>query len=460
MSAQLPNAPAAKPASYFLDNLLTFGRLLRWLGLNVSTEQVSDLARILAGIDITRREDVYYAARSLFVAKREDQQVFDRAFALFFDIRGKPQRPVIDPAQAPIRHAFHPKNVQQMAERAERGGETKAGEPEDHPTGPKPAMVYSPFETLHHKDFSLFTPEEIAAARQVIAEMEWRVGEQSSRRKQPARRGREIDFAHLVRSNLKYGGELFWLPERERKCKPRPLVILADISGSMERYTRMLLHLLHVLAHTIARVEVFVFATQLTRITPDLKKQSVDQALARVGEHVTDWSGGTRIGGAIKTFNFKWARRVLRHGAVVLVLSDGWDTGNLELLRDEMARLQRSCSRLIWLSPRARVPPGSSSTQAIAQGLEIALSFVDDYLPVNDLDSLAELAAKLSTLGDAPPLRRQRPQPALPIPSAAAPHPFADLPQMGTSDYHRRTMVLRLVNGQPTFTYEENPGDS
>jgi uncharacterized protein len=215
----------------------------------------------------------------------------------------------------------------------------------------------------------------------------------------------------------------------------------------------MVLHLLHALTHEMTRVEVFAFGTRLTRITPDLKRRSVDLAVARAAQRVPDWSGGTRIGEAIKTFNFKWARRVLRAGAVALIISDGWDRGDLELLRIEMARLQRSCFRLIWLNPLL----GAPSFEPTAQGLSVALSFVDDFLPVHNLVSLEQLASTLSSLPTARPLRRQLPCVRIPTTESQAAPKIMELPQMGTSDYVRRTMLLRTVDGVPTVSYEENP---
>lgn len=443
-------------AEPFLHNLLVFARLLRYLGMAVSPEQVSDLARILGRAGITRRDDVHAAARALLVGRHQDQALFDRAFELFFDMRGVPQRAVVDPAQEPVMRVYRPRTVEQIAQALERERKQSGNTPEQAGNAVKPVMVYSPLETLRRKDFGQFTTDEVRAARQIIGAMEWRVGERRTRRMERAARGADLDFPNLLRRNLEYGGELVALPRRAPRVKPRPVVVLADVSGSMERYTRMVLHMLHVLYHTMAHVEVFVFATRLTRITPDMKRRSVDAALARVGQRVEDWSGGTRIGEAVKTFNFKWARRVMRSGAVVLVLSDGWDTGDLALLRDEMARLQRSCARLIWLSPIAVTPEtGAAEAGALAAGLQVALPYVDDYVPVYDLLTLEALATRLAGLGEARPLRRQNPRARVPEPRHGAAQKFAELPQMGTSDYVRRTMTLRSVDGVPRFGVEE-----
>ncbi|MCL4393734.1 MAG: VWA domain-containing protein [Chloroflexi bacterium] len=448
----------------FLHNLLVFARLLRWLGIRVSPEQVSDLAVVMSTIGVERRDDVYYAARSLLVRRREDVAIFDRAFDLFFRIHGKPQQSVIDPTQSPVKRVLKPKPIEAEAAREMEQREKKTGDENDAPPEQDEAMTYSPLEVLRRKDLSQFSPEEIDLARRLIAGMEWRIGDRRTRRMRCAPRGARVDFAHLVRRNLRYGSELFYLPKRERKLKPRPLVVLADISGSMERYTRMVLHLTHVLTQqalsprsngSVAGVEVFVFGTRLTRITADLRRRSVDDALARVTHRVADWSGGTRIGDAIKTFNYKWARRVLHSGAVVLVISDGWDCGDLETLRDEMARLQRSTFRLMWLHPQMGKPEFEPTTL----GLKVALPFVDDLLPVHNLVSLERLVAALSSMGAARPLRRQRPRAAVPERPADPSVQYMPFPQMGTSDYVRRTMTMRTTNGVVDLRYEENPDE-
>ena len=437
----------------FTHNLLVFARLLRSLGLDISPEQVSDFAGIATIIGVARREDFYSAARALFVRRYADYPMFDRAFDLFFGIRGTPPQSVIDPTQKPARRVFQPKKVQQLIERELGPGRPGKSSPDQEPTDADKVLTYTPMEILRHKNFDQFTLEEIGEARRLIAEMDWEVGLRQTRRKGSAVHGTQIDLNRVIRRNLRYGSELFHLPQREPKLKMRPLLVLADISGSMERYTRMVLHLLHALSHEMARVEVFTFGTRLTRITPDLKKRSVEAALGHAARRVPDWSGGTRIGEALKTFNFEWARRFLRAGAVVLIISDGWDCGDLRILRDEMARLQRSCFRLIWLNPLL----GAPSYEPAAQGMHVALGFVDDFLPVHNVVSLEDLVAKLSSLPRTRPLRRQQPRVVIPVVEEHGLQWTMELPQMGTSDYVRRTMAMQTIDGLPTIVYQDNP---
>jgi uncharacterized protein with von Willebrand factor type A (vWA) domain len=250
---------------------------------------------------------------------------------------------------------------------------------------------YSEREVLRHKDFAEMTPQELAAIKRMMAEVVWELGKRRTRRYIPGRAGL-LDIRRSMRQNLRYGSEILQWSFRTAKIKLRPLIVLADISGSMQHYTRPLLHFLYGLKHGLQqRVEVFVFGTQLTYITRQLRHKDVDEALREVTAVVQDWSGGTRIGDAVKSFNYQWARRVLYGGPVVLLISDGWDRGDPHLLRQEMARLHRLCHRLIWLNPLL----GSEQYQPLTRGMQAALVHIDDFLPVHNLASLEELAQHL-----------------------------------------------------------------
>jgi hypothetical protein len=225
----------------------------------------------------------------------------------------------------------------------------------------------------------------------MMAELVWELGQRRTHR-YVAGRGGLLDMRRTLRQNLRYGGEILQWSRRTPKIKVRPLVVLADISGSMQQYTRPLLHFLYGLKHGLQqRVEVFVFATRLSYITRQLRHKEIDEALHDVTATVQDWSGGTRIGEAVKEFNYHWARRVLHGGPVVLLISDGWDRGDPALLRHEMARLHKLCHRLIWLNPLL----GSEQYQPLTRGMQAAIDHIDDFLPVHNLASLEELAAHL-----------------------------------------------------------------
>jgi hypothetical protein len=254
--------------------------------------------------------------------------------------------------------------------------------------------TYSQREVLRYKDFSELTYEEEERIKLFIADMIWNLDTRRTRRKGVGH-GDQPDFRRGFRQNMRYGGELLEWPTRRPKVKPRPLVIIADISGSMERYSRLLLHFVYSVTLGLEQpVEVFVFSTRLTRITRQLRHKNIERALAEVSSIVHDWAGGTRIGDALKDFSYNWTRRVLASGAIIMLISDGWDRGDPELLGTEMNRLQRSCYRFIWLNPLL----GSPRYEPLTRGMQAALPAIDDFLPVHNLASLEDLAEHLSQL--------------------------------------------------------------
>jgi uncharacterized protein with von Willebrand factor type A (vWA) domain len=260
-------------------------------------------------------------------------------------------------------------------------------------------MSYSSREVSRTKDFAEFTEHEMNQAKAMLDDLCWEPEVRRTRR-WIAGSGTNADLRRLIRGNVRYGGELLEIPGRQRKQKRRPLILLCDISGSMERYSRMLLHFMHTLTKGVDRVEAFLFATRLTRITHELADRGADEAVSKISRQVSDWSGGTRIGESFRSFNVTWARRTLAHGSVVLVISDGWDRGDTELLRSEIGRLRRTCHRLIWLNPLL----GSPDYQPLTRGMRAVLPFIDDFLPVHNLQSLQALAVHLNSL----PARRRR----------------------------------------------------
>lgn len=252
-------------------------------------------------------------------------------------------------------------------------------------------------ELLQRKDFAQFTEDEVTEARRMMADLRWDVGMRRTRRWQSGR-GRVPDFRRVIRTNVSYGYELVDLPTRQRKQRRRPLVLLCDVSGSMERYSRMLLHFLSCMRGRLDRVEVFLFATRLTRVTRYLharpERGPDSTAVQKLPSHVPDFAGGTRIGEVLREFNLIWSRRVLGHGAVVLMISDGWDRGDPERLGVEMGRLHRTSHRLIWLNPLL----GSPDYAPLTRDMQAALPYIDDFLPVHNLDSLTQLGEHLNAL--------------------------------------------------------------
>ena len=407
-----------------LFRLTEFGRILWEVGIDVGPRKMLDLAETLNYVDITNKEDFYDTLKCSLLAKHEQEPVFDQMFLYYWYIRdqqGKKKADVPGAAKRDDKHmrlppserkrlAEHLNSPQEQrkelrpemreSERKRRADE-KTGDPDDDDTATPQGVAYSALEALRKKDFESFTWDEVQEAKRLMAEMRWHLGIRPTRRKRPSRRGSYPDMRRIVRRNLKYGAELLELTWRETKYKPRPLVIICDISGSMSLYSRLLLHFIHTISNGLLNVEAFVFGTRLTRITRQLKKRDVDDAVRDVSKNVQDWSGGTRIGDALHFFNQKWARRVLGRGAVVLVISDGWDRGDASVLEVEMDRLQHSCHRLIWLNPLL----GSPEYRPLTIGMKTALPYIDNFLPAHNLDSLIYLGNLLGTIDDSRPSR-------------------------------------------------------
>ena len=380
-----------------LHNFLVFGRLLRRLGLDVHPGRIIDLVQAFDLIEIGRKEDFYHTNRSLLVHRREDIPLFDQAFELFW------RKPVEDwkdfnlsnllkqPPQGP---QFLPPPLKKPEEGPQEARE-KGESITDERIVVEVTRTYSAREVLWKKDFADLSLEEVEEVKQIMRQLTLRLGERRTRRTRPGN-GPSIDLRRTLRKSFSYGGEVILWARREPKIKPRPLVIIADISGSMERYTRLLLHFIYGLSQSPHQhVEAFVFSSRLTRITRQLHNRDIDQALKGVSQIVQDWAGGTRTGESLKDFNFNWGRRVLGRGAVVLIISDGWDRGDMVMLEKEMARLQRSCYRLIWLNPLL----GSPAYEPLTRGMKTALPYIDKFLPVHNLSSLADLASQLTSLG-------------------------------------------------------------
>lgn len=384
-----------------LGHLLSFGYLLHEMGVPVGPGQMVDLVGALEHINLANREDFRATMRCMLVLRREDLPLFDMAFEFFWrkasgsDLETELMQSIIPQTRIPRRQLRLPKRKD--PDEPEPEGEREREELEIQ-------LTYSAGEALRTKDFGQFSWEEVQACKELLRKLRWRVEERRTRRKRPERRGRLLDFRRTLRRNMRYGGEPIQLAWRAVQTETRPVVVICDISGSMERYSRILLQFVHAISAGLTDVESFVFGTRLTRITRQLRHKDIDDAVTAVSKHVVDWSGGTRIGDAVKEFNFRWGRRVLGHGPVVLLISDGWDRGDPQMLSREMDRLQRSCHRLIWLNPLL----GSPGYQPLTVGMQAALPFVDDFLPVHNLVSLEQLGEKLSALGQRRPERRQR----------------------------------------------------
>jgi len=380
-----------EPASPdLLPRLGAFARLLHDAGLEAGPRRLTDATRALAFIDLKQQRDFRNALRSVFVSRKEDLPTFEAAFDIFWS----PLDPRASAGMIPGRNRSLPLSPERAKAWANALGlntseMNRKGEDQEFPAS---SSGYSAEELLRNKDFEQMTWAETEQVRRLLEQAPWRVAERRTRRLRPARSGR-IDLRRSARHAIRSSGELMTLFRRKPRVRRRPLVLICDVSGSMERYSRLLM----IFAHAIARredLEAFVFSTRLTRITRLLRQRDLDRALESVSKGVHDFSGGTRIGDALGTFNRQWARRVLGHGAVVVIISDGWDRGDPAHLAAELLHLRRSAHRLIWLNPLL----GTEGYQPLTRGMAAALPFCDDFLTAHNVQALDDLGRLLAGL--------------------------------------------------------------
>jgi uncharacterized protein len=368
------------PGRAVVSHIVTFGRVLREAGLEVGPGRVADALKGLDAVGLSRQDDVYWTLRQTLVSRREDIEPFDRAFRAWF------LRTAVEPAAA----ATTPPPSQ---------GERRKGAP----PGPGPEVdggeallgAWSEDELLRTKDFASMTPEELARAKRLIHEIAVARPQRRTRRLRPDSKGLALDVRALVRASLSTGGDPVERAFRSRTAAPRKLVLILDVSGSMEAYARALLLYLHAARGSGRGVETFAFGTRLTRLTPELGARNPETAFEAAAARVQDWSGGTRIASSLHTFNKLWARRVLTQGAIVLLITDGLERDPDDRLAFEIDRLHRSCRRLIWLNPLLRF----SGFEAKAKGIRTMVPHVDELRPIHNLDSMKQLVQALSATG-------------------------------------------------------------
>jgi hypothetical protein len=336
--------------------------------------------RGLGAVDLTRQDDVYFTLRQTLVSRHDELELFDRAFVAWF-LRG------------PVAPLVRQKQARRWTERVARDTlETGADDAEADPSDAPHELGASGHELLREKDFAEMTPEEFERARRLIATIARTRPQRASRRRCADSRGDVLDMRRLIRRSLRVGGDPLERPYRSRKEVPRKLVVLCDVSGSMDSYTRALLLFLHAVVGTGRGVEAFAFGTRLSRLTPELATRDPEAALDKASAAVVDWGSGTRIGASLKEFNDVYGRRALSRGAVVVIVSDGWERQDPALVGREMARLARAAYGVVWVNPLK----GNPEYQPLAGGMRAALPFVDRFLPGHNLSSLEELATVLA----------------------------------------------------------------
>lgn len=369
----------ASEMSYRVDRAaVAFGRVLRRSGVRVGSDRTLEFVRALDEVGMERRESVYWAGRAVFCSRYEDLKIYDAAFQAFWDELERDKLPPQpkEKEEPPVMDSVMPPKEQ--VEASEEGEEAVR-------------MKYSPVELLRSKDFSAYTHEEFDELNRLLADLRLSGALRRSRRLERSKRGR-FDHRRTLRAALRTGGETVRHSFRSNRMQPRRVVLLCDISGSMSDYSRALMRFLHAGVIGGGKLEAFSIGTRLTRITRELTTKDPDRALREAAEAVKDWSGGTRIGDAMKEFVDRWGQRGMARGSVIVILSDGWDRGDVAVLAEQMRRMSRLAHRIIWVNPLK----AATGYEPIAGGMAAALPYVDVFLSGHNFDSLQELAEAIA----------------------------------------------------------------
>ena len=376
------------------QNVMHFARLLRAAGLRIGPDRVIDCVRALEIAGVSRRDDWYWTMSSVLLSREEQRPIFDQAFRIFWR-----DPKLVEKMMQMLLPKTYGRAGKEDEQQAQRLTDALFGQKRPEPREQQEQRIeldakltFSTREVLQRLDFDTMSAAELAEAKKMIAALRLPLPQIRTRRLAQSRLGRRVDLRATLRESLREGGDVIPLVRAAPKEVHPPLVVLCDISGSMNPYSRMFLHFLHAITNDRDRVSVFVFGTRLTNITRQLRHRDVDVAMAKVADAIKDWSGGTRIGACLREFNWRWGRRVLGQNACVLLVSDGLDREAGEGLGEEMERLAKSCRYLVWLNPLLRY----ERFEARPAGVRAMLPHVDLFLPVHNLKSLLDLARTLN----------------------------------------------------------------
>jgi uncharacterized protein with von Willebrand factor type A (vWA) domain len=397
-----PEAVAAAVNSYCsvrgygtLPNLMAFARALKQLGVKIGLSQVLDASRSAELVDIAEKEDFRALLRSNLITQKEDFPVFDMAFDCFWREQSYERVPM-----ETLEIEGTPTQSEAQEGGDEEGLEEALAETPANENLPLENLeefsipTYSPQELLNRKDFSEMGVEESRAIARAILLIATKIATQISRRKKRARKGNIVDLRWTMRSNIKYGGEIIELVNRKRRIKKTKVVLLCDVSGSMDCYSRFLIQFMYGLQNELWGVETFVFSTSLSRITHLIRTKDISNALEKISGSILGWSGGTNIGRSLHTFNRNFAPSIVTHRTVVVIISDGWDRGDVSLLEREMRDLKRRCKKIIWLNPLL----ASENYEPLCKGMQAALPYLDLFLSVHNVNSLVALGRTLQRM--------------------------------------------------------------
>ncbi|TFF27819.1 VWA domain-containing protein [Jiella endophytica] len=394
---EAPVVRKADPDGRLADNIAYFARALRRAGLKLGPAATLDAIAAVKAAGLSSRDDFYWTLHATLVSRREDEAVFAEAFRLFWR-----SRELIEKMIAMFSPTAPPRETEREKKRA---GEDRAAEglfegAEDRVTRQErptveidASLTVSGDEVLRAKDFAQMSVSELAEAKRAIALLRLPDDEVRTRRFRPDARGRRIDARATLHGSMRTGGDLLLPKFSSPRTRHPPVVVIADISGSMSQYTRIFLHFLHALTDERRRVHTFLFGTRLTNVTRQMRRKDPDEALEECAGTVKDWSGGTRIAEALGAFNRDWSRRVLGQGAICILITDGLERDSIEDLETQMERLHKSCRRLVWLNPLLRYDGFSAK----ARGVRAMLPHVDEFRSVHSLDAMRGLCEALSS---------------------------------------------------------------
>lgn len=380
---------ATSGEQHLLNQFVRFSRTLHEAGIPVNSSNLIDLCECMSYIDIGQRQDFYAAARATLLSNQNDIELFDLIFASFWN---SPEIDQEEPgedsrSQSNEDDEQDTENEETLAVSSEDPDESEQNDTEES------ELSYSKDEVLMKKDFESMDTKEIEQARRLIAELVAILANYKSRRRVVSHKGTELNLRKMLRHNALYGKDSVELMFRKQRIKKTKLMLLCDVSGSMERYSRFLIQFIYALRQQLASLELAVFSTRMTVITEQLRHKSVDDSLKRVADSVHDWAGGTNIGGCLREFNDRFAHDMNHSHTVMIILSDGWDRGDPCLMREEMQHLHRRVHKLIWLNPLL----GSDNYQPLCKGIQTALPYIDHFLPAHNLESFASLVRHLRT---------------------------------------------------------------
>ncbi|HTF93171.1 MAG TPA: VWA domain-containing protein [Verrucomicrobiae bacterium] len=379
-----------------LPNLMAFGRALKQLGVKVSLSQIIDSSKAIDLVDIAERTDFRALLRANLISQKEDFPAFDMLFDCFWREQGYERMPM-----ETMEIQGTPSDSQAQEGGDEEGGLEEAAT-ESLPKENVPlehldefsVPTYSPQELMNRKDFSEMSVEESRAIARAILLIATKIATQISRRKKVARKGAAIDPRWTMRRSMKYGGEVIDLVRRKKRIKKTKVVLLCDVSGSMDCYSRFLIQFMYGLQNELWGVETFVFSTSLSRITHLIRTKDIVNALEKISGSILGWSGGTNIGRSLHTFNRSFAPSMLTHRTVVVIISDGWDRGDVSVLEREMQDLKRRAKKIIWLNPLL----ASENYEPLCKGMQAALPYLDMFLSVHNVNSLVSLGRTLQKM--------------------------------------------------------------